>query len=83
MTEVTDWPPGALTLSQVAEHLRYKGREGVEQAIRRTKQGRARVPFPDPDGYAVPPSSARAMAQRYWLPGTVSLYARRADRLAA
>jgi hypothetical protein len=72
-----DWPPDkvgtgpAMRREQVAERCGV-GVSTVDNARRRTKQGTARVAFPQPDGYAIPPGGDRPVA--YWFERVVVKY---------
>lgn len=76
---VTAWPASkvgtgpALNKRGAAERLGLK-LSGVEAAIRRTKHGTARVPFPAADGYAIPPGSDREVMVPYWYERKIIAY---------
>lgn len=70
----------ALTKRQIAERLGLT-LGAVEAAIRRTDAGKARVPFPDPAGYAVPPDAKRKTMVPYWYLRNVEAYGRAAGNL--
>lgn len=53
----------------------------VEMAIRRTRLGQARFPFPQAEGRAVHPDSRRAVEVPWWRERTIIAYGKRAGIL--
>lgn len=66
----------------IAARFGWTKRSAVDVAILRTKQGKARVAFPDPDGHAVKPEvrprkkyAPARKPEPYWWAATVEAYA--------
>jgi hypothetical protein len=74
------WPEGAMTKRDAGKRLGIE-LVSVEAAIRRTRNGTARVAFPKPDGWGVPPGAVRQTVVPYWLPATIEGYGLTCGRL--
>lgn len=73
------WPPlrvglgPAMRREEVAKRCGV-GTSTVDQARKRTREGTARIPFPDPDGFAIPNDGTRPVF--YWFERNVIAYGR-------
>lgn len=80
------WPPvtmgkgPALDKTESAHRL-GRERSGVEAMQRRTRQGKAAVAFPDPDGYAVKPDARKQTPVAFWYERTIVAYGVKANIL--
>lgn len=73
------WPPLRVGLGPAMRREEVARRCGVgvstvDQARRRTREGTARVAFPEPAGYGVPPGGTRPVS--YWFERDVLAYGR-------
>lgn len=86
MGAITKWPAlkvglgPALTKREAGARLGI-GLDAIENAIRRTRIGKARTPFPDCDGYAVPDDATSQRMLPYWYERTVIAYGKAAGNL--
>jgi hypothetical protein len=82
----TDWPlpkmgtGPALSKRSAGVRLGIK-LSAVEAAIRRTRQGKAKVPFPAPDGWAVNPETDSTAVVPYWFERKIVTYGKQAGQL--
>lgn len=71
------WPPlkvglgPAMRREEVAQRCGV-GVSSIDNARKRTRAGTARVAFPDPDGYGIPPGGTRPVA--YWFERVIVKY---------
>lgn len=61
----------AMSKVDIASFLGLAGKDTVEAWITRTRQGKAPVPFPPPDGTAVPPEGRPRKGVPFWWQATV------------
>lgn len=67
----------AMSKPDIAGYLGLAGKDTVEAWITRTRQGKAPVPFPAPDGVAVPPEGKPRKGIPYWWQATIDAHQRR------
>lgn len=77
--KTVEWPTLKVGLGPAmtkAEAAAYLGKTlyAIEAAQRRTRERIARVDFPEPDGYAIPPGAARRTPVAYWFMRTIKKY---------